>query len=81
MQAFQASGRKGKPNWVSFFTLWFSFRVTTDEVQTLLFTALLNTFNFGFLSWLEPCFSWGAHNFPTVLHCPTVCLTLSQLCS
>lgn len=63
MQAFQASGRKGKPNWVSFFTLWFSFRVTTDEVQTLLFTALLNAFNFGFLSWLEPCFSWGAHIF------------------
>lgn len=59
----QASGRKGKPDWVSFSTLWFSFRVTTDEVQTLLFTALLNTFYFGFLGWLEPCFSWGTHLF------------------
>lgn len=66
IQAFQASGRKGKPNWVTFFTLWFSFRVTTDEVQILLFTALLNTFYFGFLgflSWLKPCFSWGMHIF------------------
>lgn len=63
IQALQASGRKGKPNWVTFFPLWFSFRVTTDEVQILLFTALLNTSSFGFLSWLKPCFSWGMHIF------------------
>lgn len=72
MYAFQAIIRKGKPNWFSLFTLWFSFKVTTEAVQTLLFTAPLNTFYFQFLSWLEPCFSWGNSCFPIVLglsHC------------
>lgn len=69
IQAFQASGRKGKPNWVSFFPLWFSFRVTTDKVQTLLFTALL-------LFWVfklaETLLFLGNASFPIVLglsHC------------
>lgn len=33
MYTFQAVIRKGKPNWFCFFTLWFSFRVTTDAAQ------------------------------------------------
>lgn len=33
MYTFQAIIRKGKPNWFCFFTLWFSFRVTTDAAQ------------------------------------------------
>lgn len=36
MYTFQVIVRKGKPNWFSFFTLWFSFKVTADAVQTSL---------------------------------------------
>lgn len=84
MNAFQAIVRKGKPNWFHFFALWFSFKVTTNAVQTSLwhvyslFTAPLNTFYFGFLGWLELCFSLGMHVIDLFQDCPSVCLTLFQ---
>ena len=70
MYTFQAVIRKGKPNWFCFFTLWFSFRVTTDAAQISLrhvYSSSAARFN-TFVLWVlklpgEPRFPWEPHIF------------------
>lgn len=83
MYTFQAVIRKGRPNWFSFFTLRFSFKVTTDAAQTppwhvySPFAVPLNTFLLWVWSWLK--LFVGTVHFLTLLGLSHCLLDLLQL--